>query len=403
MHKTTLALLLLTSMTGAHAQLRVDDNSTTEDTRAQASALSATTEEPATEQKSAAKKDTTNQHESSAKEKDTNNNETTREQAATDNKEAATTQERDAAKKNEQAAKKESTNKHESAAKEKDSTNNDSRKPSSSDNEKRSTNQDVKQDRDSSNDNEKAAKKDITNKQDSSAKEKDTTGQEATNTSGSTNKEADTDQTAKQSLDEQEPSQKDKGKNKDKKNADSKTSQQTDKRDLKESTALIKNAAKRGTPPWTNDSANIHLQLSRGDAEQDQAKPYQAEDFKIKPEWERWFAGEKHFSTQNGKEVYEVLCQACHMPDGQGAQGAGHFPSFVGNERLRSPDYPIAVILNGLRGMPPFSEMLSDQQVAEVVNHLRTNFGNQLDGDTTAEEVAKVRQDDSSTDNDEQD
>lgn len=172
---------------------------------------------------------------------------------------------------------------------------------------------------------------------------------------------------------------------------DSANKEQTNKRDLEESTTLIKEAAKRGTPPWTNDSANIHLQLSRDPANQEQTEPYKAEDFKIKPQWERWFASNQHFTTNDGKEVYEVLCQACHMPNGQGAQGAGYFPSFTGNERLRSPDYPAAVILNGLRGMPPFGDMLSDLQVAEVVNHLRSHFGNQLVGDMTAEDVARIR------------
>lgn len=79
------------------------------------------------------------------------------------------------------------------------------------------------------------------------------------------------------------------------------------------------------------------------------------------------------------------------MNDGQGASGAGDYPSFVGDERLRSPDYPIDVVLNGLRGMPLFSDKLSDQQIADVVNYLRTNFGNQLNGNTTADDVARVR------------
>lgn len=164
------------------------------------------------------------------------------------------------------------------------------------------------------------------------------------------------------------------------------------KRDPQQSATLIKEAAQRGTPPWTNDSANIHLQLSRTPIDEDKAKPYSAEDFTVKPEWKRLFASDEHFSTNSGEELYQTMCQACHMADGQGAQGAGHFPSFVGNERLRSPDYPIDVVLNGFRGMPHFSDMLDNQQVADVVNHLRTHFGNQLVGDSQAEDVARVRQ-----------
>lgn len=116
-----------------------------------------------------------------------------------------------------------------------------------------------------------------------------------------------------------------------------------------------------------------------------------ADDFTVKPEWEKLFADHDHFSTTSGEELYQTLCQACHMPDGQGARGAGDYPSFVGDERLRTPYFPIDVILNGFRGMPHFSDKLNNEQIADVVNYLRTNFGNQLEGDTTADDVARVR------------
>lgn len=121
------------------------------------------------------------------------------------------------------------------------------------------------------------------------------------------------------------------------------------------------------------------------------AESYSSEDFTVKPEWEKLFADHNHFSTTSGEELYQTLCQACHLSDGQGAQGAGHYPSFVGDERLRTPFYAIDVILNGFRGMPGFSDKLSDQQIADVVNYLRTSFGNQLEADATAEDVARVR------------
>lgn len=172
---------------------------------------------------------------------------------------------------------------------------------------------------------------------------------------------------------------------------DTKPQSKANKEDNKPTPNLVKEAAQRHTPPWTNDSANINLQQPRLALDEEVAKPYTAEDFTVKPEWERLFASDEHFSTNSGAELYETMCQACHMADGQGAKGVGYFPSFVGNERLRSPDYPIDVVLNGLRGMPHFSHMLTDEQIAGVVNHLRTSFGNQLDGDTNAEDVARVR------------
>lgn len=153
----------------------------------------------------------------------------------------------------------------------------------------------------------------------------------------------------------------------------------------------VEDAGERRTPPWTNDSANIRLQPPRASSETRQNEPYSADDFTVTDEWEKLFADKKHFSTTSGEELYNTMCQACHMPDGQGAHGAGDYPSFVGDERLRTRYYPIDVVLNGFRGMPAFDDMLSNKQIADVVNYLQTSFGNQLQADTTANDVARVR------------
>lgn len=154
---------------------------------------------------------------------------------------------------------------------------------------------------------------------------------------------------------------------------------------------LARDAGERRTPPWTNDSANINLQQPRTPYDEDLSEPYTADDFKIKPEWEKLFADHNRFSTTTGEELYHTMCQACHMEDGQGASGAGDYPSFVGDERLRTPFYAMDVILNGFRGMPGFRDELTNQQIADVVNYLRTHFGNQLEADATADDVERVR------------
>jgi len=41
--------------------------------------------------------------------------------------------------------------------------------------------------------------------------------------------------------------------------------------------------------------------------------------------------------------------------------------------------------------MPRFADMLSDTQIAEVVNFVRTNFGNHYADRLTAEDVARIR------------
>ena len=165
----------------------------------------------------------------------------------------------------------------------------------------------------------------------------------------------------------------------------------TEKGGEEESPRLAQDASERGTPPWTNDSANLNLQQPRTPPHENEPEPYTSKDFEVKAEWEKLFADHNHFSTTTGEELYHTMCQACHMEDGQGASGAGDYPSFVGDERLRSPFYAIDVILNGFRGMPGFRDQLSNQQIADVVNYLRTSFGNQLDSDVTAEDVVRVR------------
>ena len=100
-----------------------------------------------------------------------------------------------------------------------------------------------------------------------------------------------------------------------------------------------------------------------------------------------------NFSEQTGAGLYASVCQACHMSEGQGAVGAGKYPALAKNENLEAAGYPIFVVVNGLKGMPPVGQMMSDEQVAAVVNYVRTHFGNNYtDEPATAQDVADVRQ-----------
>ena len=56
--------------------------------------------------------------------------------------------------------------------------------------------------------------------------------------------------------------------------------------------------------------------------------------------------------------------------------GAGAFPALAGNKKLAEAGYPVSVVLNGYGGMPWFNGQLTDTQVADVVNYIRTHFGN---------------------------
>ncbi|MEO8459506.1 MAG: cytochrome c [Dokdonella sp.] len=102
-----------------------------------------------------------------------------------------------------------------------------------------------------------------------------------------------------------------------------------------------------------------------------------------------WAPG--HFAHHDGATLYHAICQGCHMPDGKGAVGAGYYPALAGNPKLASATYPALTVLQGRHGMPPFHAYLGDDQVAEVVNYVRTHFGNNYSDALTPADVAKLR------------
>jgi mono/diheme cytochrome c family protein len=97
------------------------------------------------------------------------------------------------------------------------------------------------------------------------------------------------------------------------------------------------------------------------------------------------------FVEKSGEELFASVCRGCHMSDAKGAAGAGTYPSLAGNGNLEASGYPVEIVVNGQRGMPPFGAMMSDDQVAAVVNYLRTHFGNGYRDAVTAEDVRIVR------------
>ena len=90
---------------------------------------------------------------------------------------------------------------------------------------------------------------------------------------------------------------------------------------------------------------------------------------------------------QGGEAVYRGICQGCHMADAQGATGAGSYPALANNSRLANAGYVLTMIMNGHKGMPPFRGQFTDQQVADVVNYVRTHFGNRFKGLVTEADV----------------
>src|SRR6516225_8767139 len=84
------------------------------------------------------------------------------------------------------------------------------------------------------------------------------------------------------------------------------------------------------------------------------------------------FANPTRFMPQTGEALYADICQGCHMPAGEGAFGAGRYPALANNPNLASAAHPLSQVINGYKGMPPFGALLTDAQVAAVVNYVRT-------------------------------
>lgn len=97
------------------------------------------------------------------------------------------------------------------------------------------------------------------------------------------------------------------------------------------------------------------------------------------------------FGGADGRTVYQAICQGCHMPEGQGAKGAGEYPALAANPKLAAAPYVAMMVLDGHAGMPGFGAMLNDRQVAEVVAYVRTHFGNEYSDTLSAEDVRSLR------------
>lgn len=91
----------------------------------------------------------------------------------------------------------------------------------------------------------------------------------------------------------------------------------------------------------------------------------------------------------DGEKIYKQICAACHMPNAMGS-GGGAIPALAKNRKLADPAYPITVVMKGKGAMPPMSDMLSAPQVAAVVTHVRTHFGNDYPQPVTAEAVTRI-------------
>ncbi len=98
-----------------------------------------------------------------------------------------------------------------------------------------------------------------------------------------------------------------------------------------------------------------------------------------------------------GAALYMDNCGGCHQASGRGLPGV--FPPLAGNGVVvaADPNNILKVVDAGIKArggyipMPSFKDQLTDQQVAEIANYIRTSWGNSAAPNVTSAMVAKMR------------
>jgi mono/diheme cytochrome c family protein len=113
----------------------------------------------------------------------------------------------------------------------------------------------------------------------------------------------------------------------------------------------------------------------------------QREEDKPSEAGQRLTAGQGAQTMLRGARVYKDRCVQCHQDGGEGVPRI--YPPLADNEAIvmRNPVNAIRMVLNGgfppstagnprPYGMPPFAQLLSDEDVASVVTYVRGSWGN---------------------------
>ena len=102
-----------------------------------------------------------------------------------------------------------------------------------------------------------------------------------------------------------------------------------------------------------------------------------------------------------GQEIYLKYCMACHQASGSGV--AGMYPTLQKTDWVHGDKSRlIGLLLNGqqgeitvngqvFRGVMPTHQYLTDEQIADVLTYVRSNFGNTANA-VLPEEVTAIRQ-----------
>ena len=92
-----------------------------------------------------------------------------------------------------------------------------------------------------------------------------------------------------------------------------------------------------------------------------------------------------------GEALFAHVCAACHQADARGAIGAGAYPALAADAKSRLKGLCAGASARRAGAMPPVGRMMSDAQIADVINYVRGHFGNAYADAISPSEVAAAR------------
>jgi mono/diheme cytochrome c family protein len=118
----------------------------------------------------------------------------------------------------------------------------------------------------------------------------------------------------------------------------------------------------------------------------------------------RWVMGASGDAKSKGRMIFQKICASCHQPEGEGKEGVA--PPLAGSEWITAPsgERLVRIVLNGLSGpiqvqgntwnlvMPPWRENLDDEEIALVLNYIRSLWGGQGAAPIKPDVAAAARQ-----------
>jgi len=118
----------------------------------------------------------------------------------------------------------------------------------------------------------------------------------------------------------------------------------------------------------------------------------------------RWVMGGNGDSKSKGHAIFQKICAACHQQEGEGKEGVA--PPLADSEWVKAPsgERLVRMLINGVSGpiqvqgktwnlvMPPWRENLDDEQIAMVLNYIRSRWGGEGASPIKPELAAAARQ-----------